>query len=91
MLNSAGNFFPEDNRRIVWACKLPPSLGAQHYVPARRAGPGNVKHPVLLIDAVGRGVCNVTTLGQLADEAQQSQKMKQKTKKRGGRGRARIP
>ena len=49
MLNSAGNFFPEDNRRIVWACKLPPSLGTQHYVPARRAGPGSVKYPVLLI------------------------------------------
>ena len=57
----------------------------------RASSPALREHPVLLIDAVGRGVCNVTTLGQLADEAQQSQKMKQKTKKRGGRGRARIP
>lgn len=48
------------------------------------------EHPVLLIDAVGRGICNVTTLGQLADDTQQSsQRKKTKVNKR-SRGRARI-
>ena len=48
------------------------------------------EHPVLLVDAVGRGVCNVTTLGQLADEIQPSQKKQRKTSERGGRGRSCI-
>ena len=61
----------------------------------RAAIPALREHPVLLIDAVGRGLCNVTTVGRLADEIQQSQKKvvtkkKWKTNKRGGRGRARI-
>ena len=33
----------------------------------RASRPALYQHPVLLIDAAGRGVCNITTLGKLLD------------------------